>query len=98
MRQAKRLSGGRGQQRPGVIDGDDRGQGTRLREGDDALGRIADVLEVEPQVATVHQAGERRPVLRADHDLDVQAGGCGHEIVGAIGSARDQQQDAGHLF
>jgi len=63
VRQAERLSGGRGQQRPRVIDGDDRGEGTRLREGADALRGAVDILEVEPQVATVHQAGERRPVL-----------------------------------
>src|SRR6267143_4865192 len=48
-------------------------------------------------MATVHQAGQRRPVLRADHHLDVQPRGRGHEIVGAIGSARDQQQNARHL-
>src|SRR5438309_1271994 len=69
-----------------------------LREGDDALGRVFDLPEIEPQVAPVHQAGERRPVLGADHDLDLQARGRGHEIVGAIGSARDQQQDADHLY
>jgi len=69
----------------------------RLREGDDALRGAVDILEVEPQMATVHQAGERRPVLRADHDLDLQAGGRGHEIVSAVGSARDQEQDADHL-
>src|SRR5438105_21544 len=69
-----------------------------LREGDDALRRVFDLPEIEPQVAPLHQAGERRPVLGADHDLDLQAGGRGHEIVSAIGSARDQQQDADHLY
>ena len=96
MREAERLGGRRGKQRSGVIDGDDRGQRMRLREGDDAPGRATDVLEVEPELATFHQARERRPVLRADDDLDSEAGGRGHEIVGAIGAARDEQQDACH--
>src|SRR5256884_6258492 len=69
-----------------------------LREGDDAPRRVFDIPEIEPQVATLHQAGERRPVLRADHDLDLQAGGRGHEIMSAIGSARDQPQAADHLY
>jgi len=95
--QAERPSSRRGEQRPGIINGDDCREGMRLRERDDPCRRAGDILEVEPEVAAVHQAGQCRPVLRADHDLDVETRGRSHEIVGPIGAARDQQQDAGHL-
>jgi len=51
---------------------------------------------IEPELAALHQRGQGGTVFGANHNLDTQPGRRFHEVVRAIGAARDQQKDARH--
>ena len=62
------------------------------------LSQVGDqaVATVEPQLAVLHQAGQRGTMLGADHDLDPEPAGRLHEVMRPVGAARDQQENARH--
>jgi len=98
MRDAERRGCRRGEQRSGIVDGDHRGERLRLGKVHDPRGGSLDVVEIEPEVAPLHQAREGGPVLRTDDHLDPKPRRGGHEIVRAIGPAGDEQEYAGHAL
>jgi len=65
-------------------------------EGDDSLRRARHVVKIEPELASLHQRGQGGAVFGTDHDLDTKPRRRFHEVVGAVGAARDQQEDARH--
>jgi hypothetical protein len=65
-------------------------------EGEDPLRGPLHIVKVEPELAVLHQPGQRGAVFGANYDLDAQPGRRFHEVVRTVGAARDKEKDARH--
>ena len=98
MRDCQRGSRRRGKQRSPIVDGDHRRDRMRFGKLDDpARGRL-DIVEVQSKMPSLHQARQCGSVFRANHDLDSEARRSGHEVVGPIGPAGDEEEHARHAL